>query len=132
MKDTVKHTTLKGAHFLTVTPDGRKDFNQLAITFNTGTGENWKETDRAQVSIWIAKEPIFEGTFEDLKKALQAETGNENFLFKPGQPVNWAWGKFPRYTVIKRHQDNGENVYTLADPNGALSVFIKETQIQNL
>ena len=72
MKDNVKHTTLKDGHFLTVTPDGRKDRHQLAITFNTGTGDNYGPTDRAQVDIWIAGAQVFTGTFEDLQSTIKA------------------------------------------------------------
>ena len=72
MKDIVKHSRIKDAHFLSVTPDGRKDRNELAITFESGTGENYGPTDRAQVDIWVAGARIFTGTFEDLRGTIKA------------------------------------------------------------
>lgn len=72
MKDTTKHTTLKDSHYLTVTPDERKDTHQLSIGYNIGTGDEYRKTDRAQVDIWICGKPVFTGTFEDLQSTIKA------------------------------------------------------------
>ena len=127
MKDTTKHTTLKDAHYLTVTPDGRKDTHQLAVSYTTGTGAEYRTTDRAQVDIWIAGKPVFNGTFEDLLNKLQYPTAAK---YQPGTQVHWSYGVNGRHTVINAETDrDGVIKYTLSDMRGNLSINIPEGEI---
>ncbi len=127
MKDSVKHTTLKGGHYLTVTPDGRKDAHQIAITFNTGTGDNYQPTDRAQVDIWMAGARIFTGIFEDLQSKLQYPGAAK---YKPGRPVHWSYGKAKEHFIINAAEtERGYICYTVADRAGNISVNVPEGEI---
>lgn len=127
MKDRVKHTTLKDSHYLTVTPDGRKDAHQLSIGFNVGTADEWRQTDRAQACIWIAGKPIFEGTFEELQNALQYPPAA---LYKPGRPVHWSYGKAKEHFVLSADESEKYGIrYTLADRAGNVFCNISEGEI---
>ena len=128
MKDIITHSKLKSGHYLTVVPDGRKDTHQVAITFNTGTGADYKETNRAQVDIWIAGKPIFAGTFEDLQTKLQ--TPAPAAKYKPGQPVHWSYGTAKEYFIISSYLDGREWIrYTVADRAGNISINVPEGEI---
>lgn len=45
-------------------------FDQIHIGYMKGKGADYRKVDEPQVSIWIGGEPVFEGSFEELKKIL--------------------------------------------------------------
>lgn len=44
--------------------------DQIHIGYMKSEGADYRKVDEPQVSIWIGGEPVFEGSFEELKKIL--------------------------------------------------------------